>query len=112
MANIIKIKRGSGVPASGQLAGYELGWDYTNNSLYIGVDGNNPIKVADAFGGYLSINKTTGKIFAATSAMEIGGAVDFNSTLTVDGATLINNSLTSTGLASLNGGITVNAGIS
>ncbi len=110
MANIIKIKRGSGVPASGQLAGYELGWDYTNNSLYIGVDGNNPIKVADAFGGYLSINKTTGKIFAATSAMEIGGAVDFNSTLTVDGATLINNSLTSTGLASLNGGITVNAG--
>lgn len=110
MANIIKIKRGSGVPASGLLAGYELGWDYTNNSLYIGVDGTNPIKIADAFNGYLSINKTTGKIYAATSAMEIGGAVKFNSTLTVDGATLINNTLTSTGLASLNGGITVNGG--
>jgi hypothetical protein len=53
MANIIKIKRGSGVPASGLLAGYELGWDYTNNSLYIGVDGTNPIKIADAFNGYL-----------------------------------------------------------
>lgn len=110
MANIIKIKRGSGVPASGQLAGYELGWDYTNNSLYVGVEGSNPIKVTDAFGGYLSINKTTGKIYAATSAMEIGGAVDFNSTLTVDGATLINNTLTATGLASLNGGINVNTG--
>jgi hypothetical protein len=110
MANIIKIKRGSGVPASGQLAGYELGWDYTNNSLYVGVEGSNPIKITDAFGGYLSINKTTGKIYAATSAMEIGGAVDFNSTLTVDGATLINNTLTATGLASLNGGINVNSG--
>lgn len=110
MANIIKIKRGSGVPASGQLAGYELGWDYTNNSLYVGVEGSNPIKISDAFGGYLSINKTTGKIYAATSAMEIGGAVDFNSTLTVDGATLINNALTASGLASLNGGINVNSG--
>ena len=110
MANIIKIKRGSGVPASGQLAGYELGWDYTNNSLYVGVEGSNPIKITDAFGGYLSINKTTGKIYAATSAMEIGGAVDFNSTLTVDGVTLINNTLTATGLASLNGGINVSSG--
>ena len=108
MANIIKIKRGSGVPASGLLAGYELGWDYTNNSLYIGVDGTNPIKIADAFNGYLSINKTTGKIYAATSAMEIGGAVKFNSTLTVDGASQINNTLGVTGLASFAGGI--NAG--
>ena len=108
MSNIIQIKRGSGVPASGVLTGYELGWDYTNNSLYIGVTGANPIKIADAFAGYLSIDKTTGKIYAATSALEVGGAVDFNSTLTVDGVTLINNTLTATGLASLDGGIDVN----
>jgi hypothetical protein len=110
MSNIIQIKRGSGVPATGVLSGYELGWDYTNNSLYIGVAGANPIKIADSFAGYLSIDKTTGKIYASTSALEIGGAVDFNSTLTVDGVTLINNTLTATGLASLDGGIDVNGG--
>ena len=35
MANIIKIKRGSGTPTTSNLAEYQLGYDYTNNKLYI-----------------------------------------------------------------------------
>jgi hypothetical protein len=107
MSNIIQIKRGSGVPATGVLAGYELGWDTLNNSLYIGVNGADPIKIADAFAGYLSIDKTSGKLYA-TTALEVDGVVDFNSTLTVDGITTINNELYVTGLSSLDGGIDVN----
>ena len=35
MANVIKIKRGSGTPSTSNLAEYQLGYDYTNNKLYI-----------------------------------------------------------------------------
>jgi hypothetical protein len=35
MANVIKIKRGSGTPTTSNLAEYQLGYDYTNNKLYI-----------------------------------------------------------------------------
>ena len=35
MANVIKIKRGSGTPTTSNLAQYELGYDYTNDKLYI-----------------------------------------------------------------------------
>lgn len=111
MANIIKIKRGSGVPASGVLAGHELGWDYTNDSLYIGVEGASPIKIADAFAGYLSINKATGKLYATGAfevdgATQLDGAVTVNNTLSVTGS----NTLTVGGLSYLNGGINVNTG--
>lgn len=104
MANIIKIKRGSGVPGSGVLSGYELGYDTTNNSLYLGVESANPIKIADSFQGYLSINNSTGAL-VATSSLNVQGAVDFDSTLNVDGNTTIGGTATVTGLATLNGGI-------
>lgn len=109
MANIIKIKRGSGVPGSGVLSGYELGYDTTNNSLYLGVDGANPIKIADSFQGYLSINTSTGKLYASND-LEVNGAADFNSTLNVDGNTTLGGTLTVTGLTTLNGGITADGG--
>ena len=104
MANIIKIKRGSGVPGSGVLAGYELGYDSTNNSLYLGVENSNPIKIADAFQGYLSINTATGKL-VATNDLQVDGAVDFNSTLDITGNTTIGGTLNVTGLSTLSGGI-------
>jgi len=87
MANIIKIKRGSGVPATSVLAGYELGWDYLNNSLYIGVQGSNPIKIVDAFSDFISINKATGTL-TASSLFVFNGGVNIN-TLSVSGATTL-----------------------
>ena len=36
MSNTIQIKRGAGVPPDGSLAPYELGYDTSNNKLYIG----------------------------------------------------------------------------
>ena len=38
MSNIIKIKRGEGIPANGVLKAGELGFDTTNKDLYIGTD--------------------------------------------------------------------------
>lgn len=109
MSNIVKIKRGSGVPASGVLAAYELGWDYVNKSLYLGVANSNPIKIADAFNGYWDINTVTGKFKSLGNyAFEVDGAVDFNDTLTVDELTQLNAALNVVGLASLDGGINTN----
>lgn len=113
MANIIKIKRGSGVPGSGVLAGYELGWDYVNNSLYLGVDGTNPIKIADAFNGYLSIDHTTGKLYA-TGDFQVDGDVTLGGSalnvVNIAGSANVSGDLNVTGLSSLDGGIDVNGG--
>jgi cytoskeletal protein CcmA (bactofilin family) len=113
MANIIKIKRGSGVPGSGVLAGYELGWDYVNNSLYLGVDGTNPIKIADAFDGYLSIDHTTGKLYA-TGDFQVDGDVTLGGSplnvVNIAGIANVSGDLNVTGLSSLDGGIDVNGG--
>lgn len=48
MANIIQIKRGAGAPGSGVLAEGELGFDKTNEAIYIGKDGTSNIKVGAA----------------------------------------------------------------
>ena len=98
MANIIKIKRGSGVPGSGVLEGYELGYDTTNNSLYLGVAGSNPIKIADAFQGYLTIDNATGKL-TVVNDFEVTGETTL-STATVNGI------FTTTDTANLKGSIT------
>jgi cytoskeletal protein CcmA (bactofilin family) len=126
MANIIKIKRGAGVPASGVLAGYELGWDYTNDSIYLGVEGAAPLKIADAFAGFLSINKATGLI-EATNNVSVGGSltadtlsvsgatIDTNGnatlpgTLNVTGVTTVSNNLIVTGTGSFQGNLTASS---
>lgn len=47
MANIIQIKRGSGAPTASNLADGELGFDKTNNVLYIGKNGTGVVGFID-----------------------------------------------------------------
>jgi hypothetical protein len=45
MANVIKIKRGPGVPTKDVLTGGELGWNSSTGMLYIGRDGDPPVGI-------------------------------------------------------------------
>lgn len=55
MANTIQIKHGSGAPSSSVLASNELGFDTTNNVLYIG-KGSSVLRLAPFNGGTVSSN--------------------------------------------------------
>lgn len=57
MANVIQIKHGSGAPSSSALASNELGFDTTNNVLYIG-KGNSVLRLAPWNGGTITNNLT------------------------------------------------------
>lgn len=83
MSTTVQIKRGNGAPSAGVLSSYELGWDVSNNSLYIGVNGSS-LKIADAFASYLSIDKTTGDLTAAKSLTVQGNLTVQGTTTTID----------------------------
>lgn len=47
MANTFTIKRGAGAPADGVLEAFELGYDKTNNNLYIGLENGTACLLTD-----------------------------------------------------------------
>lgn len=106
MSNTIKIKRGSGTPAAGALSGNELGWDFLNKSLYIGVQGTNAIKISDSFGNFLSINQTTGDVTFASKInvsglASLSGGIDVNEKITLSS---VNGNIATVGsITALNG---------
>jgi hypothetical protein len=73
----ILIRRGPGTPGTGILASNELGWDVTNNVLYVGVDASDPIKIVDSFQDYLSIDQSTGAI-VSTGTLTVGDTTTIN----------------------------------
>ena len=64
MANVIQIKHGSGAPSSSALASNELGFDTTNNALYIG-KGSSVVRLAPFDGSSGGTITTTGQIIRA-----------------------------------------------
>jgi len=98
MANIIKIKRGTGNPGSG-LQAYELGWDTSTNSLYIG-NGVSSTLIANAFDDNLFIDHLTGEV-------TIYNDLTVNGLTNLVGATTLDSTLDVTGLSSLKGGLDV-----
>lgn len=93
MTNIIKIKRGSGAPSTGVLNDYELGWDFTNKRLYMGVDSSDPIKIVDSFEDHITIDSGTGKL-TATQDFQVDGFSTFNQTVTVAGNLIVQGTTT------------------
>jgi hypothetical protein len=128
MANVIKIKRGTGNPGN-SLQAYELGWDTSTNSLFIG-NGVNSTLIANAFTDDLKIDSLTGNIsvtndFVVSGSTTLGdantdtnvlrGTVDISDstkmttikgTLNVDEAVTFDTTLGVTGNTTLGSGTT------
>ena len=106
MANIIKIKRGSGVPGTSDLAHYELGYRTGTQELYVN-DGGQIRQVGGASGGGAvdSIaNFADNRVLTASDADSIRGEGNLTfdgSTLAVTGAISTTSTITAGGVLSL-----------
>ena len=104
MANRIKIRRGSGIPANGSLQPYELGWDTTGRQLFIGGDSNTIKLVADDK-SYTRTVTVTGAVTGTASTDQNTGITTVNvdwgtssSNASFGGNVSIDGTLTTTGL--------------
>lgn len=89
MSNTIKIRRGSSAPASGVLEEYELGWDYTNKSLYIGVHSSNAIVLTGEWANDFVYNAGNNELTINSSAINIANLNLFEITKEVSSSAVI-----------------------